>query len=150
MKKILFAALMLCLSVVVVVAQQTADKIIGQWESLDGDVKLKFDIFKQDGKYFGKLLWASNMYEADEKTIKTDNNNPNKVLKTRSRKGIVNITNLKFENGEYTGGKLYNPSDGDTYSLNAKLKNINELHFRGYLGVSLLGKTMKFKRIQQN
>lgn len=27
-------------------AQQLADKIIGQWKSVDGDVKLKFDIFK--------------------------------------------------------------------------------------------------------
>ncbi|QEH40744.1 DUF2147 domain-containing protein [Chitinophaga sp. XS-30] len=49
---------------------------------------------------------------------------------------------------EYTGGKLYNPSEGDTYSLKAKLKSADELHFRGYLGISLLGKTMKFKRIK--
>jgi uncharacterized protein (DUF2147 family) len=59
----------------------------------------------------------------------------------------VNITNLKHDDGEYTGGKLYNPSDGNTYSLKAKLKSINQLEFRGYMGVSLLGKTMKFKRI---
>ena len=51
MKKIFFAGLILFLSVVSF-AQQPADKIIGQWESIDGDVKLKFDIFKQDGKYF--------------------------------------------------------------------------------------------------
>ena len=147
MKKIFFAGL-LVLMAVASFAQQPADKIIGKWESIDGDVKLRFDIFKQDGQYFGKLLWASNMFEADGKTPKKDSNNPNKSLKTRSRQGIVNVTHLKFEKGEYSGGKLYNPSDGDTYSLNAKLKSANELHFRGYLGVSLLGKTMKFKRIQ--
>ncbi|WP_299183057.1 DUF2147 domain-containing protein [uncultured Chryseobacterium sp.] len=148
MKKIFFATLMLLLSVVSF-AQQPADKIIGNWQSIDGEVQLKFEIFKQDGKYFGKLLWASNMFEADGKTPKKDFNNPNKSLQSRSRKGIVNITNLKYDDGEYSGGKLYNPSDGDTYSLNAKLKSANELHFRGYLGISLLGKTMKFKRINQ-
>lgn len=147
MKKMIFATLMLLISITAF-AQQPADKIIGKWESIHGEVKLRFDIFKQDGKYFGKLLWASNMFEADGQTPKKDNNNPDKSLKTRSRQGIVNITNLKFEKGEYSGGKLYNPSDGDTYSLNARLKNANELHFRGYLGISLLGKTMKFKRIQ--
>ncbi|GHE45244.1 DUF2147 domain-containing protein [Sphingobacterium griseoflavum] len=147
MKKLLFATVMLLTSALSF-AQQPADKIIGKWESVAGDVKLKFAIFKQDGKYFGKLLWASNMFEADGKTPKKDNNNPNKCLKNRSRQGIVNVTDLKFEKGEYSGGKLYNPSDGDTYSLNAKLKSENELHLRGYLGVSLLGKTMKFKRIQ--
>lgn len=146
MKNIYFAILLL-LGSVVSLAQQPADKIIGQWESVDGDVRLKFDIFKQDGKYFGKLLWASNMFEADGKTPKKDFNNPNKSLKSRSRQGIVNITNLKYKDGEYEDGKLYNPSDGDTYSLHAKLKTENELHFRGYLGFSLLGKTMKFKRI---
>lgn len=147
MKNLILATLFLLLSVENF-AQQPADKIIGQWESVDGDVKLKFDIFKQDGKYFGKLLWASNMFEADGKTPKKDFNNPDDKLKKRSRKDIVNVINLQYKNGEYTGGKLYNPTDGDTYSLNAKLKSADELHFRGYLGISLLGKTMKFKRIQ--
>ncbi|WP_343657843.1 DUF2147 domain-containing protein [Chryseobacterium sp.] len=146
MKRLIFATMMLLFSIAGF-AQQPADSIIGNWESIDGDVKLKFEIFKQDGKYSGKLLWASNMYEADGKTPKKDFKNPDKSLQSRSRKGIVNITNLKYEDGEYEGGKLYNPSDGDTYSLSAKLKNANELHFRGYLGISLLGKTMKFKRI---
>lgn len=147
MKRLFFSTLVLLISIVSF-AQQPADKIIGKWESIDGEVKLKFDIFKKDGKYFGKLLWASNMFEADGKTSKKDNNNPDKSLKSRYRQGIVNITNLKYEKGAYSGGKLYNPSDGDTYSLNAKLKTENELHFRGYLGISLLGKTMKFKRMQ--
>lgn len=146
MKKILFATYMLLFSLVSF-AQQPVDKIIGNWESIDGEVKLKFEIFAQDGKYFGKLLWASNMYEADGKTPKKDFKNPNKSLQSRSRKGIVNITNLKYYDNKYSDGELYNPSDGNTYSLNAKLKNANELHFRGYLGISLLGKTMKFKRI---
>ncbi len=147
MKKLFFATVMLLLAVASF-AQQPADKIIGQWESIDGDVKLKFDIFKQNGKYYGKLLWASNMFEADGKTAKKDSKNPSKSLQTRSRQGIININNLKYEKGEYTGGTLYNPTDGDTYKLNAKLKNENELHFRGYVGVSLWGKTMKFKRVK--
>ncbi len=147
MKKQFFASLLLLFSIPGF-SQQPADKIIGQWESIDSEVKLKFDIFKKDGKYFGKLLWASNMFEADGKTAKKDFNNPNKSLQTRSRQGIVNITHLKYHEGEYDGGKLYNPSDGNSYSLNAKLKTANELHFKGHLGISLLGKTMKFKRIQ--
>ena len=146
MKNIFFATLVLLISVACF-AQQPADKIIGKWESTDGDVKLRFDIFKQDGNYFGKLLWASNMHEADGVTPKKDHKNPDKNLRTRSRKDIVNITNLKYDDGEYTGGKLYNPSDGDTYSLKAKLKSSDQLEFRGYIGVSLLGKTMKFKRV---
>ncbi len=147
MKNIFLATLLLLISTMGF-AQQPADKIIGKWESIDGEVKLRFDIFKQDGNYFGKLLWASNMFEEDGKTPKKDFNNPDESLKSRSRQGIINVTNLTYKNGEYLGGKLYNPTDGDTYSLSAKLKSADELHFRGYLGISLLGKTMKFKRVQ--
>ncbi len=147
MKQIVCIASMMLLSVTGF-AQQPADGIIGKWESVDGEVKLRFEFFKQEGKYFGKLLWASDMYEADGKTPKKDFKNPNENLQGRSRQNIVNITNLQFGDGEYADGKLYNPSDGDTYSLKAKLKSADELHFRGYLGISMLGKTMKFKRIK--
>ena len=63
------------------------------------------------------------------------------------RQGIINVTNLRYDDGESEGGKLYNQRDGNSYSLNAKLKTENELHFRGYLGVSLLGKTVKIKNL---
>lgn len=145
MKKIRFAAMMLLLSFGAF-AQLPADKIVGTWTSVDSDVELKFELFKSNGKYYGKLLWASNMFEADGKTPKKDFNNPDEKLRNRSRQGIINITNLTYDAGEYDGGKLYNPSDGRSYSLSATLKNENELNFRGYMGISLLGKTMKFKR----
>lgn len=145
MEKIFLATLMLLVSINSF-AWQPADGIIGIWRSEGSEVELRFEIYKVGDKYFGKLLWASNMFEADGKTAKKDFNNPDKELQSRSRKNIVNITNLKYDNGEYQGGKLYNPSDGHSYSLRAKLKTANELDFRGYMGISLLGKTMKFKR----
>lgn len=127
-------------------AQQPADKILGVWESTDSDPQLRFEFFKKGQQYFGRLLWASNMYEEDGKTPKKDFKNPDKNLQNRSRKGIVNITDLAYESGEYSGGKLYNPSDGRTYSVKGKLAGENQLDFRGYLGFSILGKTMKFRR----
>ncbi len=150
MRKLSFAMVALLISTVLFAQKPTADKISGKWESIDSDTKLRFEIFQSGERYFGKLLWASNMYEADGVTAKKDNKNPDKSLQNRSRKNIVNITNLKYENGEYTGGKLYNPDSGDTYSLKATLTSENELNFRGFMGVSLLGKTLKFKRITIN
>jgi uncharacterized protein (DUF2147 family) len=147
MKKLLFTVIMLYVSFVSF-AQSAADKIIGVWESVDSDPRLKFEFYKSGGKYFGKLLYASNMFEADGKTPKKDDKNPDKNLRSRSRYGITNITNLSYEDGEYTGGNLYNPSEGRSYRLKAKLKGENELDFRGYVGFSLLGKTMKFKRVR--
>ncbi|SDF11089.1 DUF2147 domain-containing protein [Epilithonimonas hungarica] len=148
MKKLLLLSMMILISSLSFAQKLSADKIMGNWESIDGDVKLKFEIFQQNGKYFGKLLWASNMFEADGKTPKKDFKNPDVKLRNRSRQNIINITNLTFDDGEYSGGKLYNPTDGNSYSLKAKLTDINNLQFRGYMGVSLLGKTMKFRRIR--
>lgn len=148
MKTQFLISLLLIVPVVAFTQTLPADKILGIWESVDSDVKLRFEFFKQGNTYFGKLLHASNMYEADGKTPKKDFKNPNAKLRTRSRYGITNITNLTYEDGEYTGGTLYNPEEGKKYSVKAKLRNINELDFRGYVGISLLGKTMKFKRIQ--
>lgn len=139
---------MLFFSVSTFAQKFSADKILGIWESVDTNPKLKFEFYKSGDKYFGKLLYASNMYESDGKTIKKDFKNPDKTLKSRSRYGITNITDLMYENGEYTGGNLYNPEEGRNYNVKAKLKTINELDFRGYVGISLLGKTMKFKRIK--
>lgn len=149
MKNIFFAALMMVVSQAAFAQSLPADKITGIWLSTDSEIGLKFEIFKSDGKYYGKLLWASNMYEADGTTPKKDFNNPDRALQSRSRRGIVNVTNLTYKDGAYTDGKLYNPSDGDTYSLNAKLKSDDSLEFRGYIGISLFGKTMNFKRVKQ-
>ncbi|RYF97872.1 MAG: DUF2147 domain-containing protein [Chitinophagaceae bacterium] len=147
MKKSLILFVTIVLSIAAL-AQQPADKIIGTWESVDSDVKLKFEFFRSDGKYFGKLLHASNMYEGDGKTPKSDSKNPDPKLRSRSRYGIINITNLVFDDGEYSGGNLYNPEEGRTYRLKAELTGPNDMDFRGYMGISLLGKTMKFKRVQ--
>ncbi|HAK80458.1 MAG TPA: hypothetical protein DCM71_27040 [Runella sp.] len=45
---------------------------------------------------------------------------------------FLSVVSFAQQPAEYEGGKLYNPSDGNSYSLNAKLKTENELHFRGY------------------
>ena len=69
-------------------AEQPADKIIGKWESIDGDVKLRFDIFEHDGKYFGKLLWASNLFESDGETRKKISTTQSKSKKCAADKAL--------------------------------------------------------------
>ncbi len=148
MKRLLILTAMLVLSAASFAQKLPADKIIGVWESVDSEVKLRFEFYQSEGKYFGKLLYASNMFEADGKTPKKDFKNPDEKLRGRSRYGITNITNLSYKDGEYIDGNLYNPQEGRNYIVKARLRNANEMDFRGYLGISLLGKTMRFKRIQ--
>lgn len=148
MKKTGFVAIMLLASMAAFAQPLPADKITGTWESVASDPKLKFEIYRSGDKYFGRLLYASNMFEPDGKTPKKDFKNPDKTLRSRSRYGITNITDLVYDDGEYTGGNLYNPEEGRNYSVKARLRSADELDFRGYIGISLLGKTMKFKRVR--
>ncbi len=134
MKKHFIIAIMLLLDVALFAQAQPADKIIGIWEAADSDLKLRFEFYNAGDKYFGRLLYASTMYEADGKTPKKDFRNPDKSLRGRSRYGITNLNSLSYEDGEYINGKLYNPDEGSTYSVKAKVKSDNEPEFRAYWG----------------
>ncbi|MBD1384319.1 DUF2147 domain-containing protein [Mucilaginibacter rigui] len=47
-----------------------ADKILGVW--LSEDKTGKIDVYKVNGKYFGKLIWGKTIYEADGTTSRKD------------------------------------------------------------------------------
>lgn len=122
---------------------QTEKEILGTWESDKKDVII--EIFKQGDKYYGKYIWGKEIVESDGKTSKKDVKNPDKTLRTRNVIGITSLTGLKWNEEEYTDGKIYNAPSGDTYSCKIWIKN-NKLYLRGYLGVSLLGQTASFHR----
>jgi len=71
MKKIRII-LLLCIFTVAKTFPQTpeADKILGVW--LSEDKTGKIDVYKTNGKYFGKLIWGKTMYEADGITSRKD------------------------------------------------------------------------------
>ncbi len=124
---------------------QKADNILGTWltENKDG----KFEIYKVGNKYFGKLIWGRTMYEADGITSKKDDKNPDLKSRLRNLKDLVMLTDFVFEDGIWNQGKIYNPEDGKTYSSTIKLEN-NLLKLRGYIGISLFGKTTTWSRMK--
>lgn len=126
-------------------AQSGQDAILGKWESDKKDVKL--EIFKQGDKYYGKYLWGNQIVENDGVTSKKDVKNPDPKLRTRDLIGITSLTGLKWDGEEYIDGKIYNAPSGDTYNCKAWVKN-DKLYLRGFMGVSLLGKTATFHRIK--
>lgn len=143
MKKSILAVLLLLVSVASYAQQLLPDHIVGTWQCDD----YKIEIFKSGNTYSGKLLWAKDLFEADGKTSKKDNKNPDEKRRNRSRQGIVHITALTYKDGEYIDGKLYSVQDGNTYSLKGMLTGINSLETRGYKGIPMMGKTFKWKRV---
>jgi uncharacterized protein (DUF2147 family) len=114
-----------------------ADAVIGQYWSPKKDAKI--EIFKSGNKYFGKFIWGSNPTK--------DTKNPKKELRSRDLVGLTFLSNFTFDDGSYIDGTIYDPESGKTYSSKMKLENGN-LKVRGYVGLSMFGRTETFERIK--
>jgi uncharacterized protein (DUF2147 family) len=122
-----------------------ADEILGVWAN--GTNRGHIELYKQDAKYYGKIVWLKQPNDETGKP-KVDKNNPNPTVRTKRLLGLVMLRDFTYEDGEWTGGKIYNPTDGKEYSCNMTLKDPKTLAVRGYLGISLIGKTEKFTRVR--
>jgi uncharacterized protein (DUF2147 family) len=148
MKKV---TLMLCLlaillAIVPVFAQKAkpGDEILGTWFNAEKDAKI--EVYSEEGSYFGKVIWLKNPLDEQGKP-KTDIKNPDKKLKSRPRLGLVVLTSLEHKEGKkYDGGKIYDPKSGKTYSCQAELATSKLLKLRGFVGVSMFGRTSEWTR----
>ncbi|MTI31608.1 DUF2147 domain-containing protein, partial [Xanthovirga aplysinae] len=81
---------------------------------------------------------------------KLDSNNPDNNLVHKPILGLNLLTNFEFKGkNEWEGGNIYDPNNGKTYSCVMKLKNNGDLQVRGYVGFSLLGRTVIWTRAEQ-
>ncbi|MEO5996720.1 MAG: DUF2147 domain-containing protein, partial [Chitinophagaceae bacterium] len=98
----------------------------------------KIQIYKKDNQYYGKSIWVA--------TPRKDTRNPNKSLSTREVLGIELLTDFSYSDGVYNEGKIYDPQTGKTYNCKMNLIG-NVLKVRGYIGISLFGRTELFERL---
>ena len=119
-------------------AQNKASDVVGIWMTAENESKI--EIFEQEGKFYGKIVWLR------ETTLngkpKIDDKNPNLQLKNRPIQGMIFMENFTFD-GKYqwTNGNIYDSRSGKTYSSKMWLSDGKTLQLRGFWGVSLLGKT---------
>jgi uncharacterized protein (DUF2147 family) len=125
---------------------QTADAILGKWINPSGEGQIQ--IYKKGNLFFGKLAWIK---EPDDKATgkpKLDVNNPDKSLQSRPVLGLELLKNFKFDGDDiYEGGTIYDPKSGKTYSCKMTL-NGNKLKIRGFIGISLLGRSEVWTRVK--
>lgn len=134
--KVVQTILVLALVASNVTAQINGDKLLGVYWSPKKDAKIQF--YKKGEQYFGKTIWAASP--------KKDINNPDVALRTRDLLGLDILTSFSFEDEQYTGGLVYDPANGKTYKCKISFSGSN-LKVRGYIGISLLGRTEIFERI---
>jgi uncharacterized protein (DUF2147 family) len=115
------------------------DAILGEWlaESKDGKVL----IYKQGEKLFGKV-------SSGKDGAKKDIHNPDAKLREQNIVGSVILKGFDFTGKAWENGTIYDPNNGKTYSCTMKIKSANELEIRGFIGISLLGRTTVWTRVK--
>jgi uncharacterized protein (DUF2147 family) len=95
----------------------------------------------------GRIYWLNKPLSAGGQP-KRDRLNPDAALRDRPLCGLTVLTGFRqVEEGTWSG-RIYNPNDGRTYSSTMRLEPDGSLGIRGYVGLTLFGKTVVWVRPQ--
>jgi uncharacterized protein (DUF2147 family) len=124
---------------------QNANAIVGKWLNQSGEGQIQ--IYKKGDKFCGKIAWMKVPNEANGQP-KLDVSNPDEALRRRPKLGLELLKDFAFDGDDvYENGTIYDPKSGKTYKCKMTL-NGDELKVRGFVGVSLLGRTEKWTRVK--
>ena len=123
-----------------------AQTIFGKWKTIDpvtGNDESIIEVYKKDGKAYAKVIAIMNAADRDKTCIYCKGKNKNKPIL-----GLNILDGLKENGDEWSGGKILDPKNGKYYKCYIKLTEKNTLKLRGYIGISLLGRTEYWYRFK--
>ena len=123
-----------------------AQTCLGKWKVIEdksNEPACILELYEENGKINGKLL----------KILKSDTKqkNPMCVNCTDDRKdqpviGMEVVRGLRKKGKYWSGGRLLDPHTGKTYKCYLELVDENKIKARGYIGISLIGRTQYWYR----
>ncbi len=146
-----FCALALALVALVSVsgarAQQLSPKLqaaIGRWQVIDNDGKPggKVETYLVNGKLFGKVTEVRPGRTPRDLCDKCSGEFKNQLLL-----GMVILRNFHPDGDDWVGGMVLDPESGSDYKGKVWAVGMDSLHLRGFIGISLLGRTETWTRI---
>jgi len=127
------------------------DDILGAWKNEDG--RAQIEIYHCDGKFCGRLSWLGRpVYPPDDPQgmggqPRVDRENPDPKLKGRPLLGLRIMQGFSYNGGNgWEHGEIYDPESGKTYSCKMTMVTPTKLKIRGYLGLTLFGRTTTWTR----
>ncbi len=111
-----------------------ADAILGTWVVAEKDAHI--EIYRNGDAYFGRISWLREPEDPDADAVETP------------RVGLVIARDFRFDGRAWKGGTLYDPQDGKNYRGFMALDDRGALHVRGFIGISLLGRTTVWQRVK--
>ncbi|HPE56227.1 MAG TPA: DUF2147 domain-containing protein [Bacteroidales bacterium] len=121
-----------------------AEDVLGIWFNEEKDAKI--EIYKQGDQYFGKIVWLEEPIDPETGKAKVDDENPEEELQTRPIMGLLLVKDFEWDGELWDDGEIYDPKSGNTYDCYMKLEEKDKLKVRGYIGISLIGRTTYWTR----
>jgi len=122
----------------------------GRWRTVDDKThqeKSVVEITEVNGELRGKVVQLLNRGD------KPKNPMCDKCEGDRKGKPVIGMTilwGLKEDGDEWTGGSILDPENGEVYDAKIEVKDSGQkLDVRGFLGISLLGRTQTWVRDTQ-
>lgn len=148
---VLMIIILLCAAFAPAADAAEPDAIVGMWNNAEKDAKI--DVFPCGEAYCGRIVWLKTPdYPADSEdgvpgTPKLDHNNPDKALRKMPVIGLQIVRDFRFDGeNRWSGGLVYDPKNGKTYKGKMTLVAPDRLDLRGYIGISLIGRTTIWTR----
>ena len=120
---------------------------VGNWKTIDdktGKVKSIVQIFEANGELKGKV---EKLFSPPAKSENPICDKCEGELKDKPVLGMVIMWGLKKDGNEYTDGHILDPAEGKIYKCKIKLaEDGKQLELRGFVGISLLGRTQTWIR----
>jgi uncharacterized protein (DUF2147 family) len=148
LKHIFAAGTALCLSAVTASAN---DPAFGLWLVENERAIVEIGACEDDNaKACGKIVWFVRPNNSTEKPI-LDFKNNDESLRSRPLCGLPIIGNfVQASDGTWEDGFIYDPTNGDLYDSFLESQSDGSLKVRGYIGVSLFGKSQIWTRVSDN
>ena len=124
-----------------------ASSPIGTWKTIDdatGKAMSLVHIMEQDDTLVGRVQQILNEQKRTALCDRCKGEN-----KDRKIEGMKIIWDMRPNGSHFDHGKILDPSSGKIYSATMKLlENGKKLEVRGYLGLSLFGRSQVWERVQ--
>lgn len=124
-----------------------AGRVVGYWLTEDGDSQV--EIFRTpEGQYSGRVVWLEEpLNEAGRP--KVDDQNPDRARHDTPIIGLHILSGYSYDASkqEWSGGTIYDPKNGRTYTAYMRLEDDQRLRIRGYvMGMRFMGRTTHWVR----
>jgi len=119
-------------------ATPPADAIEGVWLTAAEDGYVQ--IFETGGVYHGKIVGAPDLQP------RKDAHNPDPAKRDEPLLGRRILKGFIYDDGQWSGGTIYDPDNGKTYKAKMWLPDTRTLEMRGFVGISLFGRTETWTR----